>query len=208
MGSHRPPRRALVAFLLAAGTASLLWTDASADEPLRAASVCEAQELRARAADNPGLAIEIPPEFDKAWPSLEACRSHEAAWDEEAPGPQQPIPFSHKHHAGDFEIDCQYCHSGTDQSRAAGVPSVELCMGCHAQFPAEYDDGFVRFEYRYTPMRELGGDFVHLHVAASGIVHVVLLDVTGHGLAAALTVNRLYGELGGWSELRGGRGSR
>jgi hypothetical protein len=62
-------------------------------------------------------------------------------------------------------------------------------------FPAEYDDGFVRFEYRYTPMRELGGDFVHLHVAASGIVHVVLLDVTGHGLAAALTVNRLYGEL-------------
>ena len=58
----------------------------------------------------------------------------------EAPGPHQPIPFSHKHHAGEFEIDCLYCHSGTDRSRAAGVPSVELCMGCHAQFPAEYDE--------------------------------------------------------------------
>ena len=50
----------------------MLWTDASADEPLRAGSVCEAQELKARAAENPGLAIDIPAEFDKAWPSLEA----------------------------------------------------------------------------------------------------------------------------------------
>ena len=56
------------------------------------------------------------------------------------PGPLQPIQFSHKHHAGQFQIDCQYCHSGTDRSPAAGVPSVELCMGCHAQFPASYDE--------------------------------------------------------------------
>jgi hypothetical protein len=52
----------------------------------------------------------------------------------------QPVPFSHKHHAGAYGIDCLYCHSGTDRSRAAGVPSVELCMGCHAAFPQEYDE--------------------------------------------------------------------
>ena len=34
MGSHRPPRRALLALFVAAGTAGLLWTKASADEPL------------------------------------------------------------------------------------------------------------------------------------------------------------------------------
>jgi hypothetical protein len=62
-------------------------------------------------------------------------------------------------------------------------------------FPKPYDDGFVRFEYTYTPQRELGGDYVHLHMSFSGAVYVTLLDVTGHGLAAALTVNRLYGEL-------------
>lgn len=62
-------------------------------------------------------------------------------------------------------------------------------------FPKPHDDGYVRFEYNYTPMRELGGDYVHLHVGAEGLVHVTLIDVTGHGLAAALTVNRLYGEL-------------
>jgi hypothetical protein len=129
----------LFAGLLAVGTAAVVYLPAAAEEKLTAKSVCEAQELKARLADEPSLAVTIPPEFDKAWPSLEACRSHDAAWDEEAEGPNQPIPFSHKHHAGLFQIDCQYCHSGTDRSRAAGVPSVELCMGCHAQFPAEYD---------------------------------------------------------------------
>ncbi len=64
-----------------------------------------------------------------------------------------------------------------------------------SMFPAEYDDGFVRFQYTYEPMRELGGDFLHIHVGAEGMVHMTVLDVTGHGLAAALTVNRLYGEL-------------
>ena len=56
------------------------------------------------------------------------------------PGPVQPIQFSHKHHAGLYQIDCQYCHSGTDRSPAAGVPSVALCMGCHQQFPPSYDE--------------------------------------------------------------------
>jgi len=62
-------------------------------------------------------------------------------------------------------------------------------------FPAEYDDGFVRFQYTYEPMRELGGDFLHITVGPEGLVHLTVLDVTGHGLAAALTVNRLYGEI-------------
>ncbi len=104
-----------------------------------ASSVCEAHELRAAKEDDPSLEIEIPAEFDKQWPSKAACDSAVAAWDPEADGPMQPIPFSHKHHAGQFKIECLYCHSGTDKSAAAGVPSVELCMGCHSQFPAEYD---------------------------------------------------------------------
>jgi Cytochrome c7 and related cytochrome c len=105
-----------------------------------AGSVCEAHELRALKEEDPHLEIEIPAEFDKQWPSASACQSAIDAWDAEAPGPIQPIPFSHKHHAGEFEIDCLYCHTGTDKSQAAGVPSVEVCMGCHSQFPPEYDE--------------------------------------------------------------------
>ena len=113
---------------------------AASGDVLVAKSVCEAHELRARKEEDPSLQIEIPPEFDKEWPSANACESAVAAWDPETPGPIQPIPFSHKHHAGRFKIDCLYCHSGTDESQAAGVPPIETCMGCHSQFPPEYDE--------------------------------------------------------------------
>jgi mono/diheme cytochrome c family protein len=46
-------------------------------------------------------------------------------------GPVQPIFFSHVIHAGSYQIACQYCHAGARRSSAAGLPSVERCMGCH-----------------------------------------------------------------------------
>jgi len=45
--------------------------------------------------------------------------------------PEQPINFSHKIHAGDFEIPCMYCHTQARRSISAGVPSVNKCVGCH-----------------------------------------------------------------------------
>jgi mono/diheme cytochrome c family protein len=45
--------------------------------------------------------------------------------------PGQPIKFSHKIHAGDNEIACQYCHNTVEKSRHAGIPSVNVCMNCH-----------------------------------------------------------------------------
>jgi Cytochrome c7 and related cytochrome c/Class III cytochrome C family len=45
--------------------------------------------------------------------------------------PVQPINFSHKLHAGEMKIDCQYCHTGVEKSRVAMVPPVETCMNCH-----------------------------------------------------------------------------
>jgi hypothetical protein len=140
-GRNRNLRAVAVSGLLLAGLLLLAGSaTASGGEALVAGSVCEAQKLKAMKAEDPHVQIEIPKEFDKPFPSLSACLAHDAAWDPEAPGPKQPIPFSHKHHAGEMGIDCQYCHSGTDRSQAAGVPSVETCMGCHGQFPAEYDE--------------------------------------------------------------------
>lgn len=46
--------------------------------------------------------------------------------------PTQPIAeFSHKKHAGDRKIPCQYCHSAARRSTAAGIPPLNTCMGCH-----------------------------------------------------------------------------
>lgn len=46
-------------------------------------------------------------------------------------GPKQPIPFSHRLHVTDKQIDCRYCHSYVDKSKYAGLPPVETCMHCH-----------------------------------------------------------------------------
>ena len=45
--------------------------------------------------------------------------------------PTQPIPFSHRVHAGDKEIGCLVCHEGAISGRRAGVPPLETCMLCH-----------------------------------------------------------------------------
>ncbi len=52
--------------------------------------------------------------------------------------PIQPIAFSHKIHAGDNKIDCQYCHSTAKHSKHSGIPSVNVCMNCHKSI-AEYN---------------------------------------------------------------------
>jgi len=45
--------------------------------------------------------------------------------------PAQPIPFSHKIHAGVNKIDCKYCHSAVEKSRHSTVPALSVCMNCH-----------------------------------------------------------------------------
>jgi hypothetical protein len=65
-----------------------------------------------------------------------------------------------------------------------------------SMFPRAITSGPITFWYEYEPMRGIGGDFVFTSAPnAKGAVTIVVVDVTGHGIAAALTVNRLYGEL-------------
>ncbi len=45
--------------------------------------------------------------------------------------PVQPIAYSHRLHAGELQIQCQYCHFGADKSRNAGIPPAGVCMNCH-----------------------------------------------------------------------------
>lgn len=67
-------------------------------------------------------------------------------------------------------------------------------------FPKPHRVGVLGFDYRYEPMRQIGGDYLYARFAQPrnddpAALSVLLLDVTGHGIAAALTVNRLYGEV-------------
>jgi hypothetical protein len=47
--------------------------------------------------------------------------------------PVQPIPYSHKLHAGQMGIDCYYCHSTIYRANFAAVPAQTTCMKCHMQ---------------------------------------------------------------------------
>ncbi len=64
--------------------------------------------------------------------------------------PTQPIFYSHKVHAGINQVNCQYCHSGSEKGRNAMIPSTNVCMNCHkgineytgeAEYPLVADDG-------------------------------------------------------------------
>jgi hypothetical protein len=46
--------------------------------------------------------------------------------------PAQPVPFSHKLHAGELGMDCRYCHTTVEQTAFAALPPTQTCMNCHA----------------------------------------------------------------------------
>ncbi|MHA6249007.1 c-type cytochrome [Pontibacter sp. CAU 1760] len=51
--------------------------------------------------------------------------------------PKQPVAFSHKLHAGEHQINCNYCHTTVYKSKSASIPSANICMNCHSQIKKE-----------------------------------------------------------------------
>lgn len=66
-------------------------------------------------------------EGDSLLPAERAIQDH---YDADR-GPEQPIPFSHRWHAGELAMDCAYCHTDGRRTATVSMPSIELCMGCH-----------------------------------------------------------------------------
>jgi cytochrome c2 len=69
--------------------------------------------------------------LDLGWDSLLGVGVHQGY------KPRQPIAFSHKIHAGDNQINCNYCHTTVYKSKSASIPSVNICMNCHSQIKKE-----------------------------------------------------------------------
>ena len=45
--------------------------------------------------------------------------------------PKQPVPFSHKLHAGTLKMDCRYCHNTVEKAGHAAIPATATCGNCH-----------------------------------------------------------------------------
>jgi len=63
--------------------------------------------------------------------------------------PEQPIAFSHKIHAGDNAIDCNYCHTSARSSKTSGIPSANVCMNCHANVTSGTTTGTTEIQKIY-----------------------------------------------------------
>jgi hypothetical protein len=63
-------------------------------------------------------------------------------------GAAQPIPISHRIHAGVRGISCLFCHDGADRSPSAGMPEVRKCLLCHNVIAKDFE-----------PIRALHGYF-------------------------------------------------
>ncbi len=46
--------------------------------------------------------------------------------------PRQPVPYSHRLHAGVMGMDCRYCHANVERSGEAMIPPTQTCMNCHS----------------------------------------------------------------------------
>jgi hypothetical protein len=62
-------------------------------------------------------------------------------------------------------------------------------------FPKPIDAGWMRFDFGYRPAADIGGDFIHVWTDERERFHLALIDVTGHGLASAMSVARIHGEI-------------
>jgi hypothetical protein len=73
---------------------------------------------------------------------------------------QQPVQFSHKHHAGELGIDCRYCHTGVERGTIANVPPTATCMNCHAQI---WRDSPFLEPVRHSLAADVAIDWIRVH---------------------------------------------
>jgi cytochrome c2 len=121
--------------------------------------------------------------------------------------PSQPIKFSHKLHAGDNEIACQYCHSTVEKSRHAGIPTVNICMNCHKGISsgpqykekeiskiyaaAGWDAANQKYTGKQNPLKWIKVHTLPDHVYFNHSQHVVVGKIecaTCHGDVKSMTV--------------------
>jgi hypothetical protein len=62
-------------------------------------------------------------------------------------GKEQPIPFSHRVHAGVKDISCEFCHPYVERSIHPGIPPVEKCLYCHNYVISEHPQ--IKKEHAY-----------------------------------------------------------
>ena len=117
--------------------------------------------------------------------------------------PTQPVPYSHRLHAGELEINCRYCHARVEVSPVAGVPPTQVCMNCHKLVGRDRptlqpirDSAASGFPMRWVRVHELP-DYAYFNHSVH--VHAGVGCVACHGRVDQMEVVRLEAPLSmGW----------
>ena len=122
--------------------------------------------------------------------------------------PDQPVKFSHKIHAGQYQINCLYCHSGARKGPVAGVPSVELCMNCHKFIKEGKKTGTKEIKklfdasLNWEPIKWIRVNHLPAHVRFNHAQHVKVAGIKCqkcHGPVESMDVVKQYASLSmGW----------
>jgi len=87
--------------------------------------------------------------------------------------PVQPVPYSHKLHAGDLGLDCRFCHTGVETSPVAGIPPTQTCMNCHNMIKTDSD--------KLAPIRDSYKNETHLRwIRVHKLPDYVYFDHSAH----------------------------
>lgn len=112
--------------------------------------------------------------------------------------PTQPIAFSHKIHAGDNGIDCNYCHTGVRKAKHANIPSASICMNCHVKIKTESEQiAQIYKAIDYNPETKEFGDnlkpieWVRIH----NLPDHVYFNHSQHTKVAGLECEECHGEI-------------
>ncbi len=73
---------------------------------------------------------------------------------------------------------------------------LKLAQQIHQSLiPEFYPNESIDIGVKYLPMIGLGGDFADIYFDRKKYIYITLIDVTGHGISAALLVNRICSEV-------------
>jgi sigma-B regulation protein RsbU (phosphoserine phosphatase) len=64
--------------------------------------------------------------------------------------------------------------------------------------PRPFENHQIRVDVYHLPIIGVGGDFADIYYAPNKFIYLNLIDVTGHGIASALIVNRISSDIRKW----------
>lgn len=115
--------------------------------------------------------------------------------------PEQPIEFSHKIHAGQNGIQCIYCHTGAYKGKTAGIPSLNVCMNCHAyveEGPSGKDEIakiYKALDYDYATKKYGDNPTPVKWVRVHNLPDLAYFNHSQHVIAGQLDCERCHGEV-------------